>query len=167
MNCIQAISLDRRRVGNSCNLRPFYSKNNTFNTSSTLTSRALSSPVVSQSRHSASKMQEKSHHRVTVQRVTNAIRGIPTSVGIIIGIILGVLVSQLLSKGVRLVCHSGLSSFRKRVTRAVRGATRVNSIMLPGITGLFQIEIYASTEMPSSLGDLPNSSSIHTRYISL
>lgn len=77
-------------------------------------------------------MQEKSQHRGTVQRVTNAIRGIPTSLGIIIGIILGVLVSQLLSKGVRLtVCHFGLSLFRKRVIRAVKGAIRVNSYMLP------------------------------------
>jgi len=67
-------------------------------------------------------MQEKSQHRVTVQRVTNAIRGIPTGVGIIIGIILGVLVSQLLSKGVRLVVyHFGLSLFGKRVVPPSEG----------------------------------------------
>jgi hypothetical protein len=77
-------------------------------------------------------MKEKAQHRATVQRVTSAIRGIPTGVGIIIGIIFGVLVTQLLSKGVRLVvCHFGLSLFRKRVIRAVRGAIRANLIVLP------------------------------------
>ena len=120
-------ALDHRRVGHSRNLGPCYSK--------------IIPPTRLHQEHFHAQsfpnlivnfeMQEKSQYRMAVLRVSNVIRSIPTSLGIIIGIFLGVVVSQLLSKGVsRVVRHFRLNFLGKRVTRAVKEAIRLSPAVL-------------------------------------